>query len=148
MKVIPNLSPEWIVSFTLRITSLAPSTIFCNIIQLSKEGPELEFGDRTPAVFLFPSRDQFYISSSINSNRDTGFSVTKGIALNVPTHIEIHQRYISGGKYRYFVKINGEEVASIINTNALQFYNVRVYASKGTDPCPGYIKNLEVTNFL
>ena len=36
-------------------------------------------------------------------------------------HIEIHQRY--------FIKWNGEEIHSVVNEKAQQFYDVKVYAS-------------------
>ena len=85
LTVIPRLSTKWIVSFTLRMTTLATS-------------------------------------SCINDNPNHYIN-------NYITNIEIHQRYVNGGEYRYFIKINGEEIASIINTKAQQFYDVKVYAS-------------------
>ena len=154
LTVIPRLSTEWIVSFTVRMTSLARSYYFCNVILLTNGGlgghPGAKHGERTPLVSLPPLRDNIYISSSINSNDDYGKHVhLNGLVVNVSTHTEIHQRYTSGGKYRYFIKINGEEIFSIINANAQQFYDVKVYASDPwEDNCSGYIKNLEVTNFL
>ena len=72
---------------------------------------------------------------------------------SVLTHIEIHQKYTSGGKYRYFIKINGEEVFSIINTNAQQFYDIKIYASnpwelpwiyQGYDKALSLAKSIEV----
>ena len=149
LTVIPRLSTEWIVSFTVRMTSLASSSTHCNIIQLTKGGSSGSHGDKTPKVSLPQSRNKIFFSTTINQNADFMTKITKGLVVNVPIHIEIHQRYTSGGKYRYFIKINGEEVFSIINTNAQQFYDVKVYASNPwTDACTGYIKNFKVTNFL
>ena len=131
------------------MTSLTSSSYKCNIIQLTKGGLVGQHGDRTPSVFLFPWSDRLYFASSINYDQNYFLPSAKEIVVNVPTHIEIHQRYTSGGKYRYFIKINGEEAYSIINTDARQFYNVKVYASNPwEDNCSGYIKNFEVTNFL
>ena len=148
LTVIPRLSTEWIVSLTLRMTTLATSSRFCSVIQLTQGGVFQQHCDRTPAVILYPPRDRFYIASSINDNPDHCIASAKGLTVNVYTNIEIHQRYVSGGRYRYFIKINGEEIASIINTKARQFYDVKVYASFENDPCPGYIKRFYVTNFL
>ena len=122
LTVFPRLSAEWIVSFTLRMTTLATSSNYCSIIQLTQGGVFQQHGDRTSAVILYPPRDWFYFSSSINDNPNHYIN-------NYIRIIEIHQRYVNGGEYRYFIKINGEEIASIINTKAQQFYDVKVYAS-------------------
>ena len=151
LTVIPRLSTEWIVSFTFRLTSPNQSSTYCNIIQLTKGGAYAEYGDRTPAVFLqgAPTITEFMISSSINGQPFQVKFEAPVSEVNVPTHIEVHQRYTSGGNYRYFIKINGEEIGSIINTDARQFYNVKAYASHSSKPiCPGHIKNFLVTNFL
>jgi len=149
LTVIPRLSPEWSVSFTLRLISLTYSSSYCNIIHLTKGGEWRQHGDKTPAVYLNPSKDKFQFVSSINNSPNHAINLANGLALNVSTRIEIHQRYTSGGKYRYFIKINGEEVSTVINTYAQQFYNVKVYASNPWETtCSGYIKNFEVTNFL
>ena len=150
LAVIQRLSTEWIVSLTVRFENLNPDgTGHCNIIQLTRGNSLSQYGDRTPVILLTPNRDEFYIASAINGNMNLVHWTDKGLALNVSTRIEVHQRYTSGGNYRYFIKINGEEVFTIINTNAQQFYNVKVYASNPWDyTCSGYIKNFEVTNFL
>ena len=108
------------------------------------------YGDRTPCLFLTPLRDEFYIASAVNGAVNYRLLTKKGLTVNVGIKIEIHQRYTSGGKYRYFIKINGEEIHSIVNNDAQQFYNVKVYASNPWDPivCPGYIKNFAITNLL
>ena len=149
MTVIQRLSTEWIVSLTVRFENLNPGLGYCNIIHFTRGGALSHYGDRTPVIFLNPNRDEFYLASAINGNGNLVFLTDKGLAFNVSIRIEIHQRYTSGGKYRYFIKINGEEVFTIINTNAQQFYNVKVYAGNNWETaCSGYIKNFEVTNFL
>ena len=52
LTVIPWLSTEWIVSFTVRLTSLASTDQQCNIIHLSQNVGNNEYGDRTPTVLL------------------------------------------------------------------------------------------------
>ena len=151
LTVIPRLSTEWIVSFTIRMTTLSLSETWCSAIHLTQNENSKTIGDRTPSVFLSgkPSISKISFRSAVNRNIDhyyDSFAIPK---INELTHFEIHQRYVSGGKYRYFIKMNDQEIFSIINNEARQFYNVKVYAS---DPwyiaCPGYIKNFSVTNFL
>ena len=151
LAVIQRLSTEWIVSFTFRLTSATQSSTYCNLIHLTDGGSYAEYGGRTPAVLLkgAPTITNFVFSSSINGLPSEIKFEAPVSEVNVPTHIEVHQRYTSGGNYRYFIKINGEEIGSIINTDARQFYNVKVYASHSSKPiCPGHIKNFLVTNFL
>ena len=149
LTVLPRLSTEWIVSFTIRFVSLSPSSVYCSIFHMTQGGDKDIYGIRTPSLFLNPGRNKFHINSAVNGIVSYTFNTEQGLIVDVPTQIEIHQRYISGGKYRYFIKINGEEVHSIINNDARQFYNVKVYASNSLQPaCSGYIKNLAVTNFL
>ena len=148
---IPRLSPEWIVSFTIRFISLSPSNKYCSVIQLTQGGSHQNYGDLTPCVYLAPGRNNFSFKSSVNGQNTFEIKTAQGLMIDVPTHIEIHQRYTSGGKYRYFIKINGEEIDSIINNDARQFYNVKVYASNPASwqpACQGYITNLAITNFL
>ena len=90
-----------------------------------------------------------HISTSINGS---SYNVnTKGIEdeVNKNHYVEIHQRYVSRGDYRYFIKINGIEINSVINCGAQQFYKVDVYASDNFhENAAGYISNFLFTNFL
>ena len=62
--------------------------------------------------------------------------------------IKIHQRYVSGGNYGFFVEVDGQEMVSVINIDARQFYNVKVYTSDPWHHVQGSTKNLKLTNFL
>ena len=90
-----------------------------------------------------------HISTSINGS---SYNVnTKGIEdeVNKNHYVEIHQRYVSRGDYRYFIKINGIEINSVINCGAQQFYKVDVHASDNFhENAAGYISNFLFTNFL
>ena len=151
LAVIPVLSPEWSLTFTVRLLDLsALSGEYSGIIHLTENGNGGPYGDRTPLVNLKKVSEAFHLelASAINS-QDKFWLSAHVMKVGESTHVEIHQRYVSGGNYRFFVKINGQEVYSIINRDARQFYNVKVYASDPWHPVsPGYIKNLEVTNFL
>ena len=151
LTIIPRLSTEWIVSFTIRMTTLSTSDEFCNLIHLTQNGDNDNYGDRNPTVFLqgTPSVLKTNFVSSVDGNKNHYYLSSQIPKINEMTHFEIHQRYVSGGKYRYFIKMNGQEIYSTINDDARQFYNVKVYAGNPWYvACPGFIKNLSVTNFL
>ena len=151
LTIIPRLSTEWIVSFTIRMTTLSTSAEWCNLIHLTQNGDNEAYGDRTPAVFLrgTPSVLNTFFMASVDGNKNHVYESSQIPKINEMTHFEIHQRYVSGGKYRYFIKINGQEIYSTINDDARQFYNVKVYAGNPWYvACPGFIKNFAVTNFL
>ena len=94
LTVIPRLSTEWIMSFTIRFVSLSPSSYFCNILHMTKGESNESYGDRTPNLFLPPDRNKFRISSAVNGNKNYAFGTTQSLTIDVPTQIEIHQRYI------------------------------------------------------
>ena len=154
MATIPRLSTEWSVEFTIRLTTSSSSSWaidYCSVIRLTQGGDYSNVGDRTPAIFLEGKPIIVYslLTSATNGLMNHFYRTGSAPVVDEPTHIEIHQRYISGGKYRYFIKWNGEEVYSVVNEKAQQFYNVKVYASDPWhDACPVFIKNFSITNFL
>ena len=122
---------------------------WCNVIHLTC--PDTQ-GQKIPVLFVFQETGALTkqrIDYDINSGR-IYIDITEPPTLGKWYHFEFHQRYVGGGNYRFYVKKNGEEVKSIINTSAQQFYNVKVYASNPyeQDVCPAHMKNLKFTNFL
>ena len=148
LTTIPRLSTEWIVSFDYKMTEL-PSSDWLNIIHLTIGNDETRHGDRTPAVFINYGLKKISFHSSVNTESHYGYGYNLDFQLNRKYAFEIHQRYISGGEYRFFVKIDGVQVHSVVNRMATQFYNVKIYAS---DPWwetgNGWISNLKLTNVL
>ena len=141
LAIIPWMSTEWIITFTLRLTNRIPVGENCNVIHF-------RIDNGCPAIFIDKINGGSLISYTniINGTRwHTRFVSPQN---DVETHFELHQRYISNGNYRFFIKLNGEEIHSIISA-AQQHYNVEVYASHfWYDACQGSIKNFEFTNFL
>ena len=134
------------------MTSLDLSTnAVCNVIHMTHNTNHDSYGDRIGVLFMkgTPLLKETLFRAGVNGVINFVFEPTPMPNINEPVHYEMHQRYVSEGNYRYFIKINGEEVLTILNTDARQFYNVKVYAS---DPwyraCPGTIKNFKLTNFL
>lgn len=145
LTTIPWMSAEWIISFTLTLTSLSDD---CNLVQFTTGGDYGVVGGRIPAIFINKHQgtvDMVYINSVSGKNRAVRSFIPP---INVETQIEMHQRYVSSGNYRFFIVVNGEEINSVFST-ARQFYNVKVYSSNPWhNTCPGYIKNFKFTNFL
>ena len=149
LSTIPILSTEWIVSFDYKVTRTVWTD--CNWLGVLTFtiGQDLDnYGDRTPSLYVRCADRQLVFSSAIN-----GIIAFNKMVLQINSnglyHIEIHQRYISGGEYRYFIRIDGVEVVSVVNKDARQFYNVKVYAcDPWFDPADGIISNLQHTNFL
>ena len=132
------------------MTTLSSSET-CSLTHLTQNDNYDNYGDRTPAVFFHgkPTFISTLFRSAVGGEKDHSYWFSKVPKINELTHFEIHQRYVNGGKYRYFIKMNDQEIYSTINGDARQFYNVKVYASNPWYiACPGYIKNFAVTNFL
>lgn len=151
MATIPRLSTEWSISFQYRQTSQYNGWV--NLIHFavsdsvdSIDDPIVS-GDRVPAVFI-ENGATLHITNEVNGNPNYYPRSGTQINLNEKYFIEIHQRYVSRGNYRYFIKINGVKTHSVINSAAKQYYNVHVYASDPWYTANGFISNFQFTNFL
>ena len=149
MATIPKLSTEWSISFQFRLTEKSLYK-WTNIIHFTNYTRTVYVtGGKIPAVFIL-NDSKLRVYNAVNGNPTYINSANSPlIKLNEKHHVEIHQRYASGGGYRYFIKINGTEIDSVINKDARQFYSVDVYASdpwySATD---GFISDFQFTNFL
>ncbi|XP_066910985.1 uncharacterized protein [Clytia hemisphaerica] len=153
LKVIDRFSTEWSIMFSMRLSTSIPSgddgLPTCNIINLSEDNIQSShYGARTPYVGLRKDTRKIHTTSAINGNWNE-IKELPPVIIDQTYHLEIHQRYVSNGHYRYFIMIDGVEVYSVLNTDARQFYNVHVYAGNPwNEPCPVYISNFKLTNFL
>ena len=140
------MSGEWTVTCDIRFTDIEPNT--GNIFHFrSNDGNDVH-GARHPA--LYSAGDSTKLVVKANVNGDLLHSTYINLELNVKAHIEIHQRYVSNGNYRFFIIKDGEEIYSIINDDAQPMYNTHVYASNGWyhSSTVVMLSNLEFTNFL
>ena len=97
LTVIPWLSTEWIVSFTIRFVSLSPSSTFCSILRMTQGGKGESYGDKTPSLSLNPDRNKFHINSAVNGNKNYVFDTTQGfITIDVPTSRSIKDTQAEG----------------------------------------------------
>ena len=144
---LPIMSTEWSVTFVYKVISFPQDWgKLGSVIHFTRGQNSNKYGERTPAVFETPNG--FHLTSSLNGNGNYYFDYITD-KTNHYYKIEIHQRYVSNGNYRYFIKIDGEEVHSAINNQAKQFYNVKVYAGNPWyNAGNGFISNFQFTNFL
>uniref|UniRef100_A0A7M5WRY4 Cnidarian restricted protein n=1 Tax=Clytia hemisphaerica TaxID=252671 RepID=A0A7M5WRY4_9CNID len=145
---IPILSNEWIVQLHFKLLAEhAGESKWCNIIHVTKGQNNIVYGDRTPAIFFDKATSLLSIGSAVNGSKNYARYLT--VQYNTEYNVEIHQRYKSGGVYKYSTLLNGEEIHSTDNTQAQQFYDMKVYISDPWLPaCNGWIKYIKITNFL
>ena len=148
LTTIPRLSTEWSVSFDVTLSTI--NTGWVNLFHFTIGQDVGKHGDRTPAVFQHPHKTHLTIASSIGA--DYNFHVnTQELGLNIKHHVDIDQIYVGNGVYNFNVKIDGVNIASQVNTNAMQFYNVDVWANDKWYLVPAnapVLSNLCFVNFL
>uniref|UniRef100_A0A7M5UHV8 Uncharacterized protein n=1 Tax=Clytia hemisphaerica TaxID=252671 RepID=A0A7M5UHV8_9CNID len=138
---IQRLSTEWKISFKLKYVAHNPPSYGTNTLFLKGTF-------NYPAIQGYAGTSKLDITHRISSGINNRF-VSDILTLNKYYSIELEQRYISNGNYKYSIKIDGIEKHSVINNDAQQIYNVEIYASHHTRiPSPADMKDLEITNFL
>jgi len=96
-------------------------------------------GRRIPAIF-YNSKGFLHITSGVDN--DANYAVNYNIDLKKWYHIEIAQTKMNGKIY-YTIKINGEEIKNVENTNPQSFKDVKVFAGdKFYSACDASYKNL------
>ena len=119
---------------------------------MTQNGDVSEIGDRTPALFLIQTGtdlSRLHFTSTLNGIKSRWFNSEQPLNLSENYEVEIRQRYTGAGVYKFSVVINGKEEDSIDNTQAEQFYNVKVYAGDPWyDACIGTVTDFQITNFL
>ena len=141
------MSTEWSVSFEYRITGVVSS--WGSIVHLTIGSNIVQMGQRTTAVFTLPNSQKLIFNTTLHDETNYICRSVENLELNRVYKIEVHQRYISNGNYRYFIKIDREEIHSTINSKARQFYNVKVYASNPSiDASQGLISNFILQTFF
>ena len=107
LATIPRMSTEWSISFQFRQTSLSP--VWTNIIRFASAnttyGSPITIGKRIPAVFININSRKLHFTHAVNGMANY---IVNGEAtdnkLNDNLYIEIHQRYVSRGDYRFSSK--------------------------------------------
>ena len=138
-----SLAKEFTVSFEVYPTSLYSN--WTNVIHLTTGGNVENFGDRNPAVFFLPNKNNLHIASAIDNESNSIFD-TACIPLKQWSSIEISQQLVNQS-YTYCIRVNESIVYSVVNNIPLELSNVKVYAG---DPWyaaqNGFIRNLIITS--
>ena len=141
LTTIPKLGKEWKVSLDYRPTSTSMSD-WSSVFRMTIGGENGNYGDRI--AFIHPNRQmRLYVCSPINGdpNHNKGFNPPP---LHKWTNIEVAQR-LDEGSYWYTIKIGGEEVFKVKNSQPEEFSDVKVFAA---DPWqttqPGYVRNITI----
>ena len=104
------------------------------------------YGSRTPGVYINRSTKGFRISSAVNGKTGFGYvyDSDKAITLNKWIKIVV-QQLKSGGNWKYSITIDGNIVHEVVNNQAEEFDNVKVYASNTwINAAMGKIRNLQI----
>ena len=131
------MSTEWSLKLKFKLTAHTQAS-WCNIIKIG-------IPDR--ATTVSPS---FHIASGklvTYDPRDVTYEMD--VQLNKEYAFEVHQRYKSGGVYKYSIVLDGVEIHSKDTNNVQQFYGFTVFGANLThDACIGTISEFTFTNFL
>ena len=143
LKTLPNLTKEWRVSFEFNPMNYNYKG-YAQILQMTTGGKYGNIGDRTPALWMHPSRG-VYISTTLNGNHGIGKSFpTKKPPINQWTTVEIKQSR-EGLDYKFSLVLNGETLWSVRNSDPRDFSAVQVYFSSSWYVAQaGSIRNLRI----
>ena len=148
--IIPKLSRSYSVKFDFKPSQFQPG--WTNIIHLTSTNENCcNYGDRIPAVWFHSSSSSatangLHVCSAVNSEGNFCFNSPDNA--KVPrgqwTTVEITQ-VEEGDSYRYTVKVRGVNIGSIINEEAREFTNVKVFnADNLYNAAEGSIRNLVI----
>ncbi|XP_066922714.1 uncharacterized protein [Clytia hemisphaerica] len=149
LTTIDNLSPEWSLSLNIRLYAPIPqvNNWACNVVHVTKGGDKTHYGDRTPFIGIARTTTRFYIVGAIDGE-NLGVNLQEVLQMNQTYHLEVRQQYSKNGNYNYEIELDGQVVYRIDNSDARQFYDVKVFASNDWQrPCPVYISEFKITNF-
>lgn len=145
---IPRLSMEWSLKYQIKLLDIPFKNTYTNAFQFTT-GHRFS---RFPSLTIFNNR-RIEIDNKEGTNFDLRYMTntvnTFYMEVNKTHCFEQNQKYIGGGQYLYNIVIDGVEVLSKINTDAKQYYNVKLYMGMvGEVSAPVEITNFEHTNFL
>merc|ERR1719208_312884 len=141
LATIDEWGPLFKISFDLIIHSKVDST-WSSVLAFRGNGAvddQSHYGDRAPAIF-YNKAGYLYFTNAVNGNGNYHFNYE--IELNKLYHIEIAQEE-KNEKVFYTVKVDGETIKNVENTDARAFKDVNVFAGDNFfDPADGSYSNL------
>ncbi|XP_065662973.1 uncharacterized protein LOC136085581 [Hydra vulgaris] len=141
---IPTLDKEYLISYDVYPNNFVP--YYHSVIHFTIGSNIDYYGDRTPGIWFHENGDgTLLVAAPINGYENYIFN-TNPFKLNSWTNIEVSQ-FLKTTYYLYTIRINGDVVFSVTNSQAQNFESVKVYAS---DPWyevqDGFIKNFFIIN--
>nr|XP_047142754.1 uncharacterized protein LOC105844855 isoform X2 [Hydra vulgaris] len=142
---LKTLPKEYSISFEVNASSFITNN-WTNIIHFTIKEDNNKYGDRTPAVFFYPSKmGIMQICAPVNGNKNYAI-LSNEIKLLEWTKVTIAQLLVDG-HYKYSIQVAGMTINTTTNSNASEFSNVKIYASNPWHIAqPGFLRNIIVTN--
>jgi len=141
---IPLFDRTYSVSLDIRADSFVNA--WQSVIHFTINSNIAAYGDRTPGIWFWAnggSQSKLHICAPVNGNRNACYN-SGYISVGQWINVKVSQQ-LMGGRYKYWIELDGNEVHTWDNNNAQAFSNVKVYAS---DPwynqLNGQIRNVEV----
>ena len=146
MKTIARLGKEWRVSVEVNPRSYEWRS-YASVLHLttgdSGSGSCARAGDRTPALWLHPTRGVL-VSTALNGKPSFSRNVRHALPAGQWSQIEVSQIF-DGEKNTFSILVNGTTVFSTTNNKPETFSNVNIYASNPwARPLSGTIRSLIV----
>ena len=142
---VPVLSPSFV--FRVDIKPNKKTKAWSSITRITDGVKDCcNVGNRIPMIKFRPNSYSLHISFAINGNGNKNFN-SAPLKEGEYSTVVIKQTFMYGNKYRYSIRINGEEVFQTTNTKAQEFKNVKLYAGdEYYTPADCFIKNLKLNN--
>ena len=146
MTTIARLGKEWRVSVEVNPRSYEWRS-YASVLHLttggSGSGSCARVGDRTPALWLHPTRGVL-VSTGLNGKASFSRNVRNTLPTGQWSKIEVNQIF-SRDKYTFSILINETTVFSTINNKPEVLSNINIYASNPwSRPQTGTIRSLTV----
>jgi len=140
LTTLSELGKEFSISFDFKATEY--SSFWENVIRFTEGGLGNNVGDRIPALMV---RDPGFVMSQFPVNGQYWYKeTTEECPVDQWRQVKFSQT-LENDKYMYRVKINGITEQEVVNEQPTKFFNVKVYAAKGSPgPVKGYLKNLVI----
>ncbi|XP_065663719.1 uncharacterized protein LOC105844855 isoform X3 [Hydra vulgaris] len=142
---LKTLPKEYSISFEVNVSSFITNN-WTNIIHFTIKENNNMYGDRTPAVFFYPSKiGIMQICAPVNGSKNYAI-LSNEIKLLEWTKVTITQLLVDG-HYKYSIQVAGMTLYTITNYDAREFSNVKIYASNPWHIAqPGFLRNIIVKN--
>ena len=145
-QTIPTLYKQWCVALDINPTGTVAG--YASIIHVGLGPDHASYGDRTPSIQFKAQTTMMHISSAVNGNENYYPSDTSPLPMNEWTQVEMSQLRLTDGSYQYTIKINDQIYDQIINNDAREFENIKVYTGDNYSFAPAAtIRNLKINTF-